>query len=160
MKPASQRRRPGENPREEGSISVEFALVAPLLVLLLLIVMDMGRFFFVQISLNSASHEAVRIASMREVSGSYMVSYANATAPGAAGMADGSDPAALVVKACVTSNGACVPAPVSLVNKYCNSTVGGDRVYVEVSTAFRWWTPVISTSTITITSKGVMLCAI
>lgn len=145
---------------ETGAVSVEFALVAPLLVLLLIFSVDLGRFFFVQISVNAAAHEAVRVGSLREVSGNDMVTFANATAPGAAGVAAGSDPATILVRACVTSNGPCVPAPLSLSARYCNSQVAGDRVFVEVSTQFRWWTPLLSITTTTISARGMMLCSI
>lgn len=48
---------------ELGAAAVEFALILPLLVLLLLGLIDFGRLFFTQISLTSSSREAVRASS-------------------------------------------------------------------------------------------------
>jgi hypothetical protein len=48
--------------KEVGSAAVEFALVLPLVVLLIFGLIDFGRLFFVKISLTSASREAARIS--------------------------------------------------------------------------------------------------
>ena len=49
--------------RERGAAAVEFALVLPLVVLLIFGLIDFGRLFFVQISLSSASMEVARVSS-------------------------------------------------------------------------------------------------
>lgn len=46
---------------ERGAVAVEFALLAPVLVLLLLGIMEFGRAYNVQISLSSAAREGVRV---------------------------------------------------------------------------------------------------
>ena len=48
---------------EKGAAAVEFALLLPLVTLLIFGLIDFGRLFFVQISLTSASREAVRASS-------------------------------------------------------------------------------------------------
>jgi Flp pilus assembly protein TadG len=47
--------------RERGSVAVEFALLAPVLIMLLLGIMEFGRAYNVQISLSSAAREGVRV---------------------------------------------------------------------------------------------------
>lgn len=45
---------------ERGAVAVEFALLAPVLIMLLLGIMEFGRAYNVQISLTSAAREGVR----------------------------------------------------------------------------------------------------
>lgn len=46
---------------ERGAAAVEFALVAPVLIALLLGIMEFGRAYNVQVSLSNASREGVRV---------------------------------------------------------------------------------------------------
>ena len=46
---------------ERGAVAVEFALLAPVLVMLLLGIMEFGRAYNVQASLSSAAREGVRV---------------------------------------------------------------------------------------------------
>ena len=46
---------------ERGAVAVEFALLAPILVMLLLGIMEFGRAYNVQISLTNAAREGVRV---------------------------------------------------------------------------------------------------
>ena len=46
---------------ERGAVAVEFALLAPVLVMLLLGIMEFGRAYNAQISLSSAAREGVRV---------------------------------------------------------------------------------------------------
>jgi Flp pilus assembly protein TadG len=46
---------------ERGAVAVEFALVAPVLIMLLLGIMEFGRAYNVQVSLSSAAREGVRV---------------------------------------------------------------------------------------------------
>jgi Flp pilus assembly protein TadG len=48
------------SPSERGAVAVEFALLAPALIMLLLGIMEFGRAYNVQISLTNAAREAVR----------------------------------------------------------------------------------------------------
>jgi len=58
-RPANPRRR---RRQRSGQSMVEFALVGPLIVLLLMAVVDLGRGIFYQVELNNAVREATRIA--------------------------------------------------------------------------------------------------
>ncbi|WP_426996564.1 TadE/TadG family type IV pilus assembly protein [Pseudarthrobacter sp. N5] len=46
---------------ERGAVAVEFALLAPVLIMLLLGIMEFGRAYNVQASLSSAAREGVRV---------------------------------------------------------------------------------------------------
>lgn len=46
---------------ERGAVAVEFAIVAPLLVMLLLGIMEFGRMYNAQASLSAAAREGVRV---------------------------------------------------------------------------------------------------
>lgn len=145
--------------RDSGAIAVEFALVAPLLLLLLVVVIDFGRYFFVQISLNAASHEAVRIGSLMEVSGLEMQTMARTAAPGAAGLAVKNQATTnLSVKACAATT-VCTPTTLPL-DKLCDINVARDILYVTVSLPFEWLTPVLSSASPNLTARAVMLCSI
>ena len=52
------------NRRERGAAAVEFALIFPLLFLLVAGIIDFGRFFFSQIQLTNAAREGARAAIM------------------------------------------------------------------------------------------------
>lgn len=49
---------------EKGGVAVEFAVAIPILVLMMLMVIDLGRAMFAYSTLNSASADAVRYASV------------------------------------------------------------------------------------------------
>lgn len=46
---------------ERGAVAVEFALLAPILVMLLLGIMEFGRAYNAQVSLSNSAREAVRV---------------------------------------------------------------------------------------------------
>ena len=46
---------------ERGAVAVEFAILAPLLIMLLLGIMEFGRAYNVQITLSNAAREGVRV---------------------------------------------------------------------------------------------------
>ncbi|WP_415854586.1 TadE family protein [Sinomonas sp. G460-2] len=49
-----------KNPRERGAVAVEFALVAPLFLAILVAIIEFSNFFRVQISVTQAAREAAR----------------------------------------------------------------------------------------------------
>src|SRR3954452_15595214 len=53
---------PSRASRPRGQAVVEFALIVPIFILLLLIAADFGRFFFTYIQLNNSAREAVAYA--------------------------------------------------------------------------------------------------
>jgi len=57
-----------EHPRDRGASAVEFALLAPLLIALLLGVLAFGHAFHVESVLSNAARDAVRIVSLSNVS--------------------------------------------------------------------------------------------
>ncbi|MFK4296026.1 Flp pilus assembly protein TadG [Arthrobacter sp. GAS37] len=46
---------------ERGAVAVEFAILAPVLIMLLLGIMEFGRVYNVQVSLSNAAREGVRV---------------------------------------------------------------------------------------------------
>lgn len=54
--------------RSSGQALVEFALILPLLIVLIFAIMDFGYYLFVTISVNHATREGVRRAAMNNVS--------------------------------------------------------------------------------------------
>ena len=109
---------------DRGAVAVEFALILPLLILLILLMIDFGRLFFIQISLNSASREAVRGSSLA-MSASMVESLAVKSAPGVAALASLSDLENLRV----------ILTP-------CSTSASGESTSVEVHATFKWITPV------------------
>ncbi|MEI6108438.1 MAG: TadE/TadG family type IV pilus assembly protein [Actinomycetes bacterium] len=108
---------------EKGAAAVEFAIILPLLLLLILLMIDFGRLFFIEISLNSASREAARGSSL-SMSQAQITKIVNDSAPGVGALAALS-PSGLVVTTspCVSGN-----APTATTT-------------VTISTNFQWITP-------------------
>ena len=57
--------------REEGQSTVEFALILPLLILLIFGMIDFGWLFYNKIEVNNASREGARYAAIHWTEGSY-----------------------------------------------------------------------------------------
>ncbi|MRX43315.1 pilus assembly protein [Agromyces sp. Q22] len=66
--------------KERGAAAVEFALVLPILLLLILGIFEFGRLFNIQIQLSNAAREAARVMAIRDNVGEAQ-SAAVATAP-------------------------------------------------------------------------------
>lgn len=102
---------------------MEFAILLPLLLLLLFGLVDFGRLFFVQIGLNSASIEGARASALGR-SATDVTSIARASAPQVtqmAGLAAGS---------------------ISVARTACPTPGNGATTEVTTSTPFTWITPV------------------
>lgn len=64
---------------ERGAVAVEFALLAPVLVMMLLGIMEFGRAYNVQISLSSAAREGVRVMAINNSATDARAAVKNAT---------------------------------------------------------------------------------
>lgn len=143
------------NKKDAGASAVEFALIAPLLLILIFLMVDFARLGFVQLSINSAAREGVRASSfgltVTEIS-----DISNSAGGTAAQIATNSSTALLQV----TQNRSC-----------SDSTTLGRTTEVQVSTPFKWLTPIqMITGSLgsqsgklgnqfTLSAKGVMVCA-
>ncbi len=70
--------------RERGAVAVEFALVAPLFLTVLLGIVEYGNFFRVQISVTQAAREAARAMAVADPTASAATQQASAQAAAAA----------------------------------------------------------------------------
>lgn len=133
--------------RDRGAAAVEFAIVAPLLLLILLGLVDLGRLFFVEVSLAGASREGARAAAVGRPS-AQVNAVVQASSPGVARISSLGDVTSITVQ----------PVP-------CSS---GANASVVVSVPFRWFTPVELLQVfnpasqggrqLTLQSKSEMLC--
>lgn len=137
---------------ETGAVAVEFALLSPVLILILTLIVDFARIGYVQISLNSAARESVRASSFG-MTVPEITTIANSSAGGAAKMAQISSGATLTV---------------SQIRSCSASTTLGRTTEVQVSTIFDWVTPVElfnlviksgSVANMTLKASGVMVCS-
>lgn len=121
---------------------MEFAILLPLLLLLLFGLVDFGRLFFVQIGLNSASIEGARASALGRTSAS-VTSIAQASAPQVpqmAGLAAGQ---------------------ITVTRTACPTPANGATTSVTTSMPFTWVTPVglfAFASNRTVTSTSRMVC--
>ena len=148
--------------QERGAAAVEMALITPLLILLIFAIIDFGRYFFVDISVNAAAHEAARVGSLYPVSGAKMQAVAAGTAPFAAGMANvlgGTSTLTVKVAVCPqdATGATCVPAAVNTSSTYC---VSGSAIKVRVSTQFHWILQVPGLTDHEVAADGVMVCTV
>lgn len=140
---------------DSGASAVEFALIAPVLLLLIFLLTDIGRLGYVQISVNSAARESARASSFG-LSTTEISAIANSTAGDAARVASLSSSTTVTV---------------TQVRSCSASTTLGRTTEVRVSTLFKWVTPLdlfLSVapsgtynfnSGVTVSSSGVMVCA-
>ena len=76
-----QRRRVGSGLRDRGAVAVEFALLLPLLLLIVFGIIDFGRALNAQITLTQAAREGVRVASVGGTSAAVTTRTQNAALP-------------------------------------------------------------------------------
>ncbi|MGR0158900.1 TadE/TadG family type IV pilus assembly protein [Paenarthrobacter nitroguajacolicus] len=89
-------------PRERGAVAVEFALVLPIFLLLVLGIFEFGRAFNIQISLSEAAREAARYAAIHQSESGYSVGDAQASGVAAAPSVD-LDPGDITITSSGTS---------------------------------------------------------
>ena len=139
---------------QKGAAAVEFVLILPLLLVLVIGLIDFGRIGFVQVSTTSASREGARFSSLYSTglpSTQTLNDFVQTSTPAAARVAQLDSAATLTV----------------LVSQ-CSSTTSSENTSVTVSTNFKWLLPVGLISILnpgstwvqdfTITSTGVMRC--
>ena len=135
------RRRPARSVlRDRGAAAVEFALLLPVLLLLVFGIIDFGRALNAQITLTQAAREGARLAALGEPN---VVSRTQAAATGLS-------PVTVTVTACPVGAGA------------------GVNAVVKVTYSFSFLTPINAIasifggsgfgSTLTLTASGVMQC--
>lgn len=81
--------------QDRGAAAVEFAVIVPLLLLILLFVIDGGRVFFVKISLLNSSSQAARAAALG-LAPADIEAIGRESAPGVVSMSGSGDPAVTV----------------------------------------------------------------
>ncbi len=134
------RRWPGRDARDRGAAAVEFALLLPMLLLLVCGIVDFGRALNAQITLTQAAREGARLAALSEAN---VVSRTQTAATGLS-------PVTVTVTACPSGSG-----------PTANATV-------QVSYAFSFVTPIGAIakllggsgpgSSLTLTATAVMAC--
>ena len=120
---------------DRGAAAVEFAIVLPMLLLLLLGIMEFGRAYNVQLTLTNAAREGVRVMAI--------------TNDPAKARAAAKSAAAALHPALADSN--FTPAPTS-----CSPSVAEDRTTVTISYQLNTLTGIAGP--FSMTGKGTMLC--
>jgi len=132
---------------EQGAAAVEFALILPLFLVLILGLIDFGRLFFCEVSLNSSAREAARAVALRvtSVDGAACAGGTDKAAGAAdcaqkfaAKAAPGLTPMSLSTQAVVAT-----VQTVSLVKKNCTSatTTSDDYAGITATKEFMWLIP-------------------
>ena len=162
---------------QRGAAAVEFALLLPLVALIIFGLIDFGRLFFVQISLTSASREAVRASSFYIEgclpSGHPLVSGLSVSSSDPCNIAPYSyisNPTVLTNVRLAAEGGAAGVRAISQLNsnsaievniiKPCSLTPAIFETEVKVSVVFDWILPFNfgSSGTYKVSSKGYMKC--
>jgi Flp pilus assembly protein TadG len=119
--------------RHEGQASVEMAIAAPIFVLLLLIVTDFSRLFFLSIAVNNAARAGAQYGS-RDVTDATAISAMEAAAQNDYG--SGTLATDLASEWCACPNGSSAPSLVSCTPTLPTCSPQSDmRIYVQVQTA-------------------------
>jgi len=123
--------------KERGAAAVEFALVVPLLVLLLFGIAELGRAYYVQTTISGAAREGVRVMALRNDAVQARAAAKNAASPLA--LSDAQISVAPVTGSCL-SNASSQPSAT-----------------VTITYSFTFATQLLGTS-LNLESKGVMRC--
>lgn len=119
--------------QSRGTAALEFALVIPVFLFILLTTYDAGRLFFVKAALQNAAVQGARAAAYGETAvNAQAVAVNAANAAGVPGMGKGSHATAPIVSAVATfSSGSSCPSP----------SIGTVTVTMTASVQFYWLTP-------------------
>ena len=144
MKTIASTKRP-RGARERGAVAVEFALVLPIFLGLVLGIAEFGRAFNVQVSLSEAAREAARYAAIHCSKTGYTASNAQAAGVAAA------------------PSVALVPANIGITYSGDGTCSSGNNAVVTVSYTTPWMTgfPALipgMPANLSIEGKGVMRC--
>lgn len=120
---------------DRGAVAVEFAILLPVLILLLLGIMEFGRAYSAQITLTNAAREGVRVMAI--------------TNDPARAQAAATTAAITLRPQLVNTN--FIPAPTA-----CSATVSGESTTVTISYSLTTLTGIAGP--FTLTGKGTMLC--
>jgi Flp pilus assembly protein TadG len=134
------RQRSSSHPRDRGAVAVEFALVLPLLLLIVFGIIDFGRALNAQITLTQAAREGARLAA---VGNADVVGQTRAAATGLS-------PVNVTVTRCQTGAGPSANAVVSVSYSFSFVTPIGAIAGMFGGSGFG--------SPITLTAQGVMPC--
>lgn len=122
---------------ERGAAAVEFALIAPVLVLMVLGITEFGRAYYFQTTLSQAAREGVRVKAIRD----------DSSAAIAATRAAASNLTLNSIAVTTTQGGACT----------VTGTAPVPTATVEVTYTLPFLTGMFGTG-VTLTGKGVMRC--
>ena len=141
----------GRRRSDDGAAAVEFALILPIFLLLIFLLIDFGRLFYCQITLNSAAREAARAVALRMTTAQINIAASDA-APNISGMS--MNTTAMVITVVTT----CAAASTSL----------DAPAKVTATKAFDWLIPVgvlnlfspnsTDPGTSSLVARGAMLC--
>lgn len=134
-----------------GSAAVEFAIVAPLLLLILFGLIDFGRLYFVQVSVNASSREAARASSLYRTNAD-VIAIANSSSPLTASVSSLGSASALTV----APGTGCPAAPSA--TTMTSVKVTAPFTWVMPMSLFTYFTPSLTRSLASISSTSAMLC--
>lgn len=127
-------------PRSRGQALVEFALILPVFLLLLVIAIDFGRLFYTYVQINNAAREGAAVAIYAPTNATQIASHATGE-KNAQGQRGDIENAIVVTTSCADSTLARTPIDCSLAQ---GGTGSGYTVTVNVNQRFVFLTPLIS----------------
>jgi Flp pilus assembly protein TadG len=128
---------------EKGAAAVEFALVVPILLLLLLGIVEFGRIYNAQMQLTAASRDGARVMSINGIPSQAVADAKAATIASAGALHPDISSDQIAVSVSPSSTGVCAP---------------GSTATVTVTYPIQFLSGLFGSS-LTLTGKGVMQCS-